>query len=277
MAVLFPEYALKLYSPRAGSFFVISLFKIHFAFSVFCCIISLPKQHVNAILSLLAVCLMWHVPFWCFTLYPVDPLLPLPSAVLMRCLLHPAKPFLGWFECLQTSQGTMAALQGQALRSGSFHPLLNVTVLVSTWHQRCDLSSFQLYAWEIIAEKCKRTVQKWYKRVECNFPNLDIFFLMPTLFLGCSFPGTSSQVKQHCINHISIFILLWEVLWCSEMTAVCPFIRRINYSQLVSAFLNSAEATYNMQKKLWRKDNVSYHYPYIHLLLIHTNFSIYLI
>lgn len=175
--------------------------------------------------------------------------------MLMRCLLHPTKPFLGWFGCLhRTSQGTMAALQGQALKAGSFCPLLNVTVLVSSWwHQRWDLSSFRFYTWEIVAEKCKRTFQKWYHTLECNFTNSDIFFLIPTLFLGCSFPGTSSQVKQHCINHISIFTLLWEVLWCSEMTAGCPFTHRINYSQLVSAFLNSAEATYNVQKKLRRK------------------------
>lgn len=130
----FPWICIEAVLPRVKKILSFCVFfLIHSAFSEFCCIISLPKQRVNAILSLLAVCLVWHMRFWCFTWYPVDPVLPLPSAVLMRCLLHPAKPFLGWFECLHTSQGTMAALQGQALNSGSFHLLLNVTVLVSSW------------------------------------------------------------------------------------------------------------------------------------------------
>lgn len=128
--------------------------------------------------------------------------------------------------CLHsTLQCTMVDLHGQALKSGGFHPLLNITVLVSfilvTVVGSVIFSVLHIGNWS--KERDKRTFQRWYKTsaVECSFPNPNRFSQRPTLFLGSSYPGTVSmsaaQQRQHCLNHAWMFTLLREVLQSSEM------------------------------------------------------------
>ena len=78
--------------------------------------------------------------------------------------------------CLhRTLQCTMVDLHGQALKSGGFHPLLNITVLVSFILVTVVGSVIFsiLHIGNRSRDRGKRTFQRWYKTfaVECSFPN----------------------------------------------------------------------------------------------------------
>lgn len=96
------------------------------------------------------------------------------------------------------------------------------------------------------------------------------FSQRPTLFLDSSYPGTVYRVcspgetalPQSCLDvHTpSGSPAVFRNDWC-----VCPFIWRINCSQLVSAFLNCVEAVYQHANEVMKKEAtcISCHFPYI--------------
>lgn len=151
---------------------------------------------------------------------------------------------LGWFRFLhRTSQSTITGFAPLAQPRLGFFVLFSMYLLKScpagigrVWF--FGFFFFSFYVWEIKAEIIRRIFQRLYKTpaMECSFPDPDIqdqhtIFLLflpgaqlclqprrdniASVTAGCSHPSRSSAFLQKNLS-------------------VCPFLFRINYSQVVS-------------------------------------------